>query len=763
MTRSSIRFSILIGFLISVKVISQPLPLNLYWGGKTDSALVVANTIITKQKAFSASYLANAYDFLAEHHLEQGNFEKNKKFIQSLFHLVHRTSIDSALYFARFANYYHCHMMWDSVVYFCNKAINSYSHHPYKSQEKIVRARYYSYIGNATRCTMYRNSNYLDSAILIGDDHPFLKALHYRRYGTFNSDDLNIPEHQWKLKKNELLYKNTIVLLKKAEALATRIYPLKKSSLHGAIYKIWSLVAIARGHVDECLQLANKTKDALVDHSTVLNAADYAGISTFEATTFMNLYYKTHNIAFLYKNEKALLRIIPIWEIFYRQERESQLNGYDDEYNLNPFQKLVAVYFELYKKTNNSLYLSKVFSLVEFLKSKRVAFDFGRLSTNHSKSLDSLERLCKEKHCAVINYFMTHSPKIALAIVSLPDTTFMLNCLSQSDYLLPDHLNDVYRKDVVGDDDVGFPKLNYVMYRSFFSKIDTLLQKRKIGKAVIITDGYLNNLNFDVLQTDTSKFPSMAPSALLQKYKFSYAISASSLLSNRQDAIHYKDLTILAPVYTSTFYPRLIFSEKLVNQLNGLYCTKNLNNISKTYIFKENQLLQFIGHVNSSYMQNEQFLILDDSNAISSVNFENTSINGSSYLLNGCQSGVGRNIKYDRVNNFTHVLLRNNAHAVISTVWPIDDRENAKFQEKFYSFLAQGLSSSDALHQTKLYFAQENYPVTLWGAYVYYGHDFSLSSKKPGYKPLYLILLGLSIATAIFFLLRTRIKNRKPQ
>ena len=763
MTRFSIKFSILIGFLISAKVESQPLPLNLYWGGKTDSALVVANTIVTKPKTFSASYLANAYDFLAEHHLEQGNFEKNKKFIQSLFHLIHRTSLDSALYFARVANYYHCHMMWDSVAYFCNKAINSYSHHPYKSQEKIARARYYSYIGNATRCTMYRNSNYLDSALLIGDDHPFLKALHYRRYGTFNSDDLNIPENQWKLKKNELLYQNTIVLLKKAEALATRIYPLKKSSLHGAIYKIWSLVAIARGHVDECLQLANKTKDALVDHSTVLNAADYAGISTFEATTFMNLYYKTHNIAFLYKNEKALLRIIPIWENFYRSERESQLNGYDDEYNLNPFQKLVAVYFELYKKTNSSLYLSKVFSLVEFLKSKRVAFDFGRLSKTHSRSLDSLERLCKEKHCAVINYFMTHSPKISLAIVSLPDTTFMLNCLSQSDYLLPDHLNAVYKKDVIGDDDVGFPKLNYVMYRSFFSKIDTLLQKRKIGKAVIITDGYLNNLNFDILQTDTSKFPSMVPSALLLRYKFSYAISAKSLLNKSQDARRYTKLNILAPVYTSTLYPRLIFSEKLVDQLNELYCTKNLNNISKSNVFKENQFLQFIGHVNSSYFQNEQFLILDDSNAISSRNFENTPINGSSYLLNGCQSGVGRNIKYDRVNNFTHVLLKNNAHSVISTVWPIDDRENAKFQEKFYSFLAQGLSSSDALHETKLYFAQHHYPVSLWGAYVYYGHDFYLSPKKPGYNPLYLILLGLSIATAIFFLMRTRSKKTKPQ
>lgn len=763
MARSIVRFSVLIGFLISVKVISQPIPLNLYWGGKTDSALVVANTIVTNPKNFSASYLANAYDFLAEYNLEQGHFEKNKKFIQSLFHLVHRTSLDSALYFARFANYYHCHMMWDSVAYFCNKAINSYSDHPYKKNEKIARARYYSYIGNAARCTMYRNSNYLDSAILIGDDHPFLKALHYRRYVTFNSDDLNIPENQWKLKKNELLYKNTIALLKTAEALASKIYPRKKSSLHSAIYKIWSLVALARGHVDESIMLANKTKDALVDHAIVLNVFDYAAINALEATTNMSLYYKTHNPGLLYQTEKSLLHIIPFWENFYQQESESQLRGFDDEYNLNPFQKLVAVYFELYKNTKNKIYLSKTFRLLEFLKNTRVAFDLGIVNTDASNALDSIETLCKIKKCTVINYFITHSPKIALAIVSLPDTTFMLNCLPEFKYKIPDHINAIYKKDVVGQDDTGFPKLNYDMYISFFSKIDTILQAKNIKKVVIISDGYLNHLNFDVLQTDTAQFPSMTPSALLLRYKFSYAIGAKYLLNKSQDARRYTKLNILAPVYTSTLYPRLIFSEKLVDQLDAINSVKNLNNISKTSIFKENQVVQFIGHVNASYMQNEQFLILDDSNAISSAEFENAPINGSSYLLNGCQSGVGRNVKFDRVNNFTHVLLKSNAHSVLTTVWSIDDRENTIFQEKFYSFLAEGLSSSDALQQTKLYFAQHHYPVSLWGAYVYYGDDFYLSTKKPSYNPLYIILLGLSIATATFFIIRTRIKRTKPQ
>ncbi len=761
MFRNLIKFYLFACCLISVKLTSQPLPLNLYWAGKTDSALIVANTISAKPKAFAASYLANAYDFLAEYNLEQGHFENNKKFIRALFSLNNHTSIDSALFFARFANYYHCNMMWDSVAYFCSKAIKAYAHNLYKPQENTVNARYYSYIGNAARCTKYRNANYLDSAVLLCDNHTFLKALHYRRYATFNSDLLNIPEKEWKFKKNVVLYKNTTAILNRAEALATKIYPNKKSSLHGAIYKIWSLVVMDRGQVDESLQLVNKTKEALIDKGAVLNYADYSGISTFEATTNMNLYYKSQQLDYLYKNEKSLLDVVPIWGKFYKKENEYQINGFDDEYNLNPFQKLLAVYFELYQNTKNKIYLSKAFSLIEFIKNKRTAFDLAVLNKDYSKALDSIEKLCKLKRCSVVNYFVTHSPAIVLAIVSLPDTTFMLNCLPTPNYNPRDNINNIYEIGVIKNDDYNFKKLNYIMYRAYFSKIDTILQKRKIKKVVIISDGFLNALNFDILQTDSAKFISMTHSALFSKYKFSYAISARSVVNNNQDLIQYTHLNILAPVYNSTSYPRLIFGEKLVNTLNTLYATTNLNNISKTIIFKENQLVQFIGHVKSSYLQNEQFLILNDSTAISNYEFRNQNVSGSSYLLNGCQSGIGRNVKFDRVNNFSNVLLKQKAYSVISSVWPIDDKENAEFQEKFYFFLAVGLSSSDALQKAKHYFAQHNYPVSMWGAYIYYGNDFYLSPKKTPNTLLYLVLISFSISILILVLIKAKLKKAK--
>ena len=38
----------------------------------------------------------------------------------------------------------------------------------------------------------------------------------------------------------------------------------------------------------------------------------------------------------------------------------------------------------------------------------------------------------------------------------------------------------------------------------------------------------------------------------------------------------------------------------------------------------------------------------------------------------------------NKINNLPNYLLNQNATAVIGTLWPIDDKENAFFLEKFY-------------------------------------------------------------------------------
>ena len=123
---------------------------------------------------------------------------------------------------------------------------------------------------------------------------------------------------------------------------------------------------------------------------------------------------------------------------------------------------------------------------------------------------------------------------------------------------------------------------------------------------------------------------------------------------------------------------------------------------------------------------------------------------GSCYLLNACSSNFGKQECYDKTNSLPHQLISQHASAVISTAWPIDDKENAEFLAKFYEFMALGISSSDALYKTKFYFANNNYSPTMWGAYIYYGSDFYLSKKNILNEYLYVILIILFFGLAVF-------------
>jgi CHAT domain-containing protein len=740
----------------SVNLFSQRLPLNLYWSGKTDSALLISNKILFNKKTVLASELANAYDFLAEYNLEQGQFENNFKYITLKFKTTKNTSIDSALYFARLANYYNCFVILDSVNYFFCKASKAFLHHSFKIGDKLNYARYYSYIGNATRNSIYRNVKLLDSAIILCDNN-FLKALHYRRYATFLSDLLNLSEQQWKINNNLNLYKKSISCLSNAERLATKIYPNKKSCLHGSIYKIWAVILKYRRLVYKSLDLVNKTKLALVVNDSVINNSDYSAIITWEASTNMSLFYKTKNINYLFKNEELLINSISVWEKFYKKVNEDYIKGFDDQFGINPYQKLLAVYFQLYQSTKNQLYISKCYSLIEFIKNINKQHDGTLLSKNNSEIFDSISNYCKRKNCSVINYFITHNPVFTIAIISLPDTTLMINCSVNNDYIPLNHSNRIFQRDTIRNNDFKFKKLNYLMYEAYFLKIDSVLSKRKITNVAIINDGFLNSLSFDLLQTDSIRNRTFFQPSLIKKYKFSYFSSGHVLLKNNTETIRYKQLNILLPKYNATNYSHLIFGERLEDQIGLLF---NINNIFKGRSFLDkNQLLQYLGHVKSDDNAREQYLILNDSEVISSNFFFKKNLEGSSYLLNGCGSSIGREIRFDKVKSFPYILLNQNANAVITTLWPIDDKDNAEFLEKFYNYLSEGLSSSDALRQTKLYFAKNNYSPSMWGAYIYYGNDFYLSKKETSYLYIY-ISIGMILVIAIIFIFLKKLKLR---
>ena len=158
-------------FLKSLVIYAETLPLEIFWQGKTAMALKSAQVILDKKNNYSTIELANSYDFLADYHLDQGHYEANLNFINLLFKIKHQTSFDSAFYYARIANYYHCYINPDSSLYFSRKAQHCFKNIKTNRIDSNSIARYYGYLGNASRNTSVRSLNFLDSAILYSKNN----------------------------------------------------------------------------------------------------------------------------------------------------------------------------------------------------------------------------------------------------------------------------------------------------------------------------------------------------------------------------------------------------------------------------------------------------------------------------------------------------------------------------------------------------------------------------------------------------------------
>ena len=733
---------------------AQTLPLDLFWQGKTEQALQSSKKIMLKKTNYSKQELVSCYDFLAVYYLDQGHYEASLKFINLQFSIQHQTAFDSAFFYARTANYYHCYINPDSAYYFCAKAKQSFKRVTLNVIDSNSIARYCGFLGNALRNTPYRNLTILDSAILFSKIY-FTRAINQRKYATFLIDEMTGYTIR-KGDKKKFIHNSIrcIEHLKKAEESANQIFPNQKSDLHSRIYDIWSLAERINGNFSLSHKLTQKARSSLIDHKIVFNFFEYAASLNADASNKLSQYRdKKSDSRLVYEAEALLNTSVPYWEGFLKEELHFSRKNFDDRYNLNPYVELTTVYYELYKLTHDVDYIYKIQGLSEITKHTDISSDkrpFLDQSFNKNMII-KLQSLCKKNNYSIINYIPSTSPSNLIAIVSLPDTTLLIPC-SENEFLKNVSFG-IYVTDIFTDPlkTHTAKKTLGKAYNLCFKNIDVVLQKKGIKTVHIITHGLINGINFDLALIDTSSSHPFIESTLLNKYNLLYHSSASELCNYKNATPIYSSIDVLAPDYKKTNYPEIIFGKTLIEKIKTFFNVAIFTNHSDHTFFKHNRLIQFIGHIKSHEFSNQQYLILSDSTDIKSDAILNYDLTGSSYLLNGCASNIGKHEMNNKVNNLPNYLLNQHATAVISTLWPIDDKENAEFLEKFYTYLSDGMISSEALRQTKLYFARNNYPPSMWGAYLYYGNDFYLHKKGTTNFYLY-ISIGLILIVGLLFI-----------
>ncbi|MCX6613307.1 MAG: CHAT domain-containing protein [Acidobacteria bacterium] len=90
-------------------------------------------------------------------------------------------------------------------------------------------------------------------------------------------------------------------------------------------------------------------------------------------------------------------------------------------------------------------------------------------------------------------------------------------------------------------------------------------------------------------------------------------------------------------------------------------------------------------------------------------------------VLSACDTSLGPQLRGEGVQSLSRAFLAAGAHATIASYWKVDDRSTRLLMETLYRHLNDGLSYSEALHQTRLALQKHNSDPRTWAAFTIQG------------------------------------------
>lgn len=262
-----------------------------------------------------------------------------------------------------------------------------------------------------------------------------------------------------------------------------------------------------------------------------------------------------------------------------------------------------------------------------------------------------------------------------------------------------------------------------------------------ITSLLIVPDGMLNMLPFEVLLTEAATNPPLAQLPyLLRDYTISYAYSATWLWPNSkrkrkstkyqlgafaanydQYTIDEKD-TLLAAVFQDVvrggFLP-LPGAEKEVQQIASLFATTPFLKQQATKEQFENsasdfQILHLAMHalIEENAPQFSKLLFTQaetgqQNGQLSAQELYNYDLNAELVVLSACNTGIGKMKRGEGLISLSHAFALAGVPATVMSLWKIPDQTTPELMLNFYQHLKTGLSKNEALRQAKLQYLDE--------------------------------------------------------
>ena len=277
-------------------------------------------------------------------------------------------------------------------------------------------------------------------------------------------------------------------------------------------------------------------------------------------------------------------------------------------------------------------------------------------------------------------------------------------------------------------------------------------------RLVIVPDGVLNYIPFDVLLTELPEFATsfQSHSYLLQTKEISYDYSATMRIQKRNEVQGKLDFMGFAPYYKQTNFlasresGELKFNIEEVNSIQTLFGGRTfLGEAAVKKDFKkqcnQSSILHFAGHavqeeINPAF---SHLLFSGDTPSENQMHVREiygSNINAQMVVLSACNTGMGQIQLGEGIYSLGRAFSYAGAESLVSTLWSVNDESTKEIMIYFYKNLKKGMTKDKALQKAKLIYIKNqetnvNSNPLYWAGFVAYGDMKELRLKsKPWWK-----------------------------
>ncbi len=369
----------------------------------------------------------------------------------------------------------------------------------------------------------------------------------------------------------------------------------------------------------------------------------------------------------------------------------------------------------------------------------------------------------------------------------------------KSEIIIPLDQNELEQKiSLLTTEAMNEQKISEALYALYRQLWEPLVKNIHHKKVIVIPDGILYNLNFEILSPHPIKsFAELASKSLLANYTFSYNYSLFLLDHKSKPISPAKNFVAFAPGFSDKIkneyksipknnieidrgYLSLLpepFSIDLavkMKQLLGGKCFINESSTKRAFITNagHHKIIQISTHAesNNEYPEFSRLIFAKNTtdkkedNSLFVDDIYNCDLTSNLAVVTACESGKPGYQDGEGMISLAHAFNYAGSKSILTGLWKIDEQASAILLDFFYKNLLKGMTKDEALRQAKLSYLKKADGRMLapqyWAGLVIMG-DTSPVMLKQQNSPEILLIAGfiLILIGLVYFMFRRHKKK----